>query len=92
MEPANRLAKIFADLGFDKPKPSEALLKQWGMTTYRFNQLVGNRAVSPMTVSEMNNIKAWLKAKFKGNNIFLFESELHAYGDKTAQQTQLPLN
>lgn len=77
MEPKNRLSEIFKDIGLTG-RPTDATLSDWGMTLHRFNLLVQNRAKTPMTVSEMTELKNWLQKNFKGANIYLFENDMPA--------------
>jgi hypothetical protein len=76
MEPTNRLAEIFADLGLAEVRISKEQLDKWGMTSTRFNQLVANTARVAMTVGEANSIRAWLQKNFKGKCAYLFTDEL----------------
>ncbi|MCC2546446.1 hypothetical protein LJY25_08320 [Hymenobacter sp. BT175] len=76
MEPNNRLAEIFADLGVSEMRLSKEQLDKWGMTPNRFNQLVANKARVGMTVGEADCIREWLQKNFKGRNACLFEREL----------------
>lgn len=88
MEPRNRLAEVFADLGFP-PKVTDEQLDKWGMTRNRWNQLVQNTGKVPMTVSEANLLKKWLHDKFQGKNQYLFETDMPVH--LRSKQTALPL-
>jgi len=77
MEPKNRLAEIFNEIGLVL-RPTEETLEEWNMTLHRFNQLVKNNSRTPMTVAEMTDLKNWLQKHFKGRNAYLFEYEMPA--------------
>lgn len=78
MEPKNRLAEIFTDLGVAEVRLAKEQLDKWGMTANRFNQLVANKSRTGMTVGEAQQLREWLQKNFKGRNACLFEEELHA--------------
>lgn len=78
MEPANRLAEIFAAMGISDVRFTRPQLERWGLSTYRLNQLINNTAVTGMTVGEAKHLRAWLKDNFRGTNVYLFEDEMPA--------------
>ena len=90
MEPKNRLAEIFADLGIAEVRISKEQLERWGMTSNRFNQLVANSARLGMTVGEAKHLREWLQQHFKGKSAYLFADELPA--TLAGQQLAFPVH
>jgi hypothetical protein len=76
MEPKNRLREIFTAIGLQSIRPSEELLKQWGMSATRFNQLLDNKGRLGITVSESKALERWLKTHFQGSHQYLFVDEM----------------
>ena len=76
MEPQNRLQEIFAAIGLQSVRPTDALLEQWGMSATRFNQLVNNKGRIGITVSESKALEKWLKTHFQGSHQYLFADEM----------------
>lgn len=76
MEPTNRLREIFTAIGLQSIRPSEGLLKLWGMSATRFNQLLDNKGRLGITVSESKALSRWLKTHFQGSHQYLFLDEM----------------
>lgn len=76
MEPKNRLREILTAIGLQSIRPNEDLLKQWGMSATRFNQLLDNKGRLGITVSESKALARWLKTHFQGSHQYLFEDEM----------------
>ena len=76
MEPKNRLREILTAIGLQSVRPSEDLLKQWGMSATRFNQLLDNKGRLGITVSESKALERWLKTHFQGSHQYLFQDEM----------------
>ena len=91
MEPKNRLAEIFAELGIAEIRFTKEQLEKWGMTTNRFNQLVSNSSRLGMTVGEAKHLAGWLQQHFKGRSAFLFEDDLPRCGGGAGVQQRLPI-
>jgi|GEM_PF-3198614 len=60
MKSQNYLKTIFDLKGIKEVKPTEDQLKSLNMTPHRFNQIMDNRGVNDLTVSEKNAIENWL--------------------------------
>jgi hypothetical protein len=62
MKVQNRLQQILQELGIKTMIPTHDLLhgKLGGMTLRRFNKLLHNSAVRPITVAEMQMLGEWL--------------------------------
>ena len=76
MEPKNRLREIFTAIGLETIRPTEALLKEWGMSATRFNQLLDNKGRLGITVSESKALERWLKTHFQGSHQYLFQDDM----------------
>lgn len=76
MEPKNRLREIFTAIGLETIRPTEALLKEWGMSATRFNQLLDNKGRLGITVSESKALERWLKPHFQGTHQYLFQDDM----------------
>ncbi len=76
MEHINRLREIFTAIGLETIRPTEALLKEWGMSATRFNQLLGNKGRLGITVSESKALERWLKTHFQGSHQYLFAEDM----------------
>jgi hypothetical protein len=76
MEPKNRLREIFTAIGLETIRPTETLLKEWGMSATRFNQLLDNKGRLGITVSESKTLERWLKTHFQGSHQYLFQDDM----------------
>jgi hypothetical protein len=76
MEPKNRLREILTAIGLASVRPTEDLLKQWGMSATRFNQLLDNKGRLGITVSESKALERWLKTHFQGSHQYLFLDDM----------------
>jgi hypothetical protein len=76
MEPKNRLREIFTAIGLETIRPTETLLKEWGMSATRFNQLLDNKGRVGITVSESKTLERWLKTHFQGSHQYLFQDDM----------------
>jgi hypothetical protein len=76
METKNRLREIFTAIGLETIRPTEALLKEWGMSATRFNQLLDNKGRLGITVSESKTLVASLKMRFQGSHQYLFQDDM----------------
>lgn len=94
MEPKNRLREILTAIGLQSVRPSEDLLKQWGMSATRFNQLLDNKGRLGITVSESKSLERWLKTHFQGTHQYLFDEDMPPHermARSTPVQQQLAL-
>lgn len=91
LEPKNRLAEIFKQMGIAQVKPTETQLEKLGMSITRFNQLVANNGRINIRVQEANNLRNWLKEHFNMRYHYLFEDEVPA-SHRAGKQEQLQLS
>lgn len=91
LEPQNRLAQIFKQMGIAQIKPTEAQLEKWGMSITRFNQLVANEGRINIRVQEANLLRTWLKEHFNPRYHYLFEDEL-PHPQQVGKQEKLQLH
>ena len=70
----NNLESILHGWGFKKIQPTEDLLKELGMSAHRFFQILENRGKSDITVTEAENLQAWLTKITNRPDISLFET------------------
>jgi hypothetical protein len=91
MEPKNRLREIFTAMGLASIRPTEALLKEWGMSATRFNQLLDNKGRLGITVSESKALERWLKTHFQGSHHYLFQDDMPPHERLASKQHALAL-
>lgn len=91
MEPKNRLREILTSIGLASVRPTEDLLKQWGMSATRFNQLLDNKGRLGITVSESKALERWLKTHFQGSHQYLFQDDMPPHERMASQQHALAL-
>lgn len=55
------IKKLFETAGIEMPRPTEQALETMAISRRRFTLLVDNKHVTPITVQELEAIKAWIE-------------------------------
>ena len=57
---AVKIKKVFENAGLEDIRPTDQALEKMGISRNRFNKILENKAMKPITVSELEAIKRWM--------------------------------